>query len=277
MRVACSSFSYHQAFQRGGFRLKDFLCSAWEIGVAGVELNDGYLLREGLPLSEIKRNAVALALDIVAVDVECNFYRDTEAEIDAEREKILDWLDHAYFLGAPLLRVNTCQPHHVAAKPGLPRERVFRWAVDTFHAVLPEAERRGIVLALENHYGITSTSADVLTLVEAVGSPWFRVNIDPGNFADDPMTGAHPFEDAYEATERLAPLIVLCHAKIRGLTPDNSNDSILDYRRILSILQAAGYKGYVSVEYMGKEDPVKAMPTVVRMLCSLLPDESESL
>ncbi len=273
MRLACSTFAYHQAFQRSGFLLGDFLDCAWAAGLDGVELNDGYLLREGLPLSDIKRGAAERALDIVAVAIENNFYRDTEAEIRAERQKILTWLDYAYFLGAPLLRVNTCQPSDVAAKLGLPRERVFAWAVETFRAVLLKAEQYGIVLALENHFGITRTAADTLALVEAVDSPWFRVNIDTGNFCDAPMTGAYPFEDPYTAIERLAPLMVFCHAKVRGLTLDHSNDSILDYRRIFSILQATGYRGYVSVEYVGHEDPVQMMPAIVSMLHLHIPDE----
>jgi hydroxypyruvate isomerase len=59
--------------------------------------------------------------------------------------------------------------------------------------------------------------------------------------------------------------MIFCHAKVRGLTPDHSNDSVLDYRRILSILQAAGYRGYISVEYVGPEDPIKTVPAVVGM------------
>ena len=271
MRLACSTFSYDQAFRNGDFHLTDFLDCAWEAGLDGIELNDGYLLREGLPLAVIKRRATAMALDIAAVAVESNFYRDSDEEIERERDNILAWLEHAYFLGAPLLRLNTCQLEDVARGRHLSQARVLNWAVETFRSVVPAAEERGIILALENHFGITRTAADTAALVEAVDSPWFRVNLDTGNFCADWHTGGCPYEDTYEGIRLLAPLAAFCHAKIRELSADGKNDLTLDYPRIVGILYSTGYTGYLSVEYVGRRDPIQVMPTAVDMLRSCLP------
>jgi sugar phosphate isomerase/epimerase len=40
----------------------------------------------------------------------------------------------------------------------------------------------------------------------------------------------------------------------------------LDYGRIAAIMREAGYRGYVSLEMEGKEDPLTAVPKSLAML-----------
>ena len=40
----------------------------------------------------------------------------------------------------------------------------------------------------------------------------------------------------------------------------------LDYDRIADIMKTAGFKGYVSLEFEGKEDPLTAIPKSLRLL-----------
>ena len=42
-----------------------------------------------------------------------------------------------------------------------------------------------------------------------------------------------------------------------------------DWDRILQTLAAAGYKGYLALEYEGEEDPVTAVPRFLRKLKAL--------
>ena len=64
-------------------------------------------------------------------------------------------------------------------------EEAFDWAVAAFKECVPVAADAGVVMALENHGGITSTSAQVIRLIEAVDSEWLRVNLDIGNYGFD--------------------------------------------------------------------------------------------
>ncbi|MDB4771688.1 sugar phosphate isomerase/epimerase, partial [Akkermansiaceae bacterium] len=113
----------------------------------------------------------------------------------------------------------------------------------------------GVVLGLENHWGLGLTPEGVLRVVEAVNSPWLQVTLDTGNFLEDP----------YARLEKLASKTVLLQTKTyfgggRWYTLD------LDYARIAKIMKKSNYRGYVSLEFEGKEDPLTAVPKSLAML-----------
>ena len=120
---------------------------------------------------------------------------------------------------------------------------------------LPAAERCGVTLGLENHWGLARTPEGVLRIIEALDSPWLKVTLDTGNFLEDP----------YDRLEQLAHETVYVHAKTYfggGLW--YSLD--LDYDRIAAILHRHGYRGYVTLEFEGKEDPLTGVVRSLQVL-----------
>lgn len=267
MHIACSTFSYHDAFAKGIVDIAGVIKEIANAGCEAIELNDGYVLNDPISLAEIKKLSVSYGLDISAVAIENNFCREDFAQIENEKKKILKWLDKAYFLGAPILRVNTGQIHDDPSKiknKDVTRKMVMSWTVQTFKEVIEEAKRKGIIIALENHFAITKTSSDTSYIVKQVDSDWLKVNIDTGNFWADPTVPTNLFEDPYEGIEKLAPYMVYCHAKVWSFTLEG--EKYLDYDRILKIFHYYNYKGYLSIEYFGKEDPLSGIPKAVSML-----------
>jgi sugar phosphate isomerase/epimerase len=202
------------------------------------------------------------------------------AAAEAYRANLLRWLDACDALGAPILRVNTAQPHNgmheVPAHVGLEQVRV--WALDVFRVVAAAAHDRGILLAVENHYGLTRTSVDTLAFIEAVGHDNVGVNIDTGNFWETPfdvrnalvagrdVSQLAPFEDPYVGIKRLAAHMVFSHCKVYGLTDDGTDDRVLDYGRIMRIYRDHGYRGYLSIENFTQGDPRDIVARSARML-----------
>ena len=90
----------------------------------------------------------------------------TLADEDERAEQVAmvkEWLGHALALGAPQMRV------FAGATPdGSTDEEAFDRAVASFKECVPVAAETGVVMALENHGGITSTSAQTIRLIEAV-------------------------------------------------------------------------------------------------------------
>jgi sugar phosphate isomerase/epimerase len=120
---------------------------------------------------------------------------------------------------------------------------------------LPTAEKCGVLLGLENHWGLARTPAGLLRIVNAVKSPWLSVTLDTGNFLEDP----------YEKLAAIAPLATHVHAKTYygggvWYTLD------LDYDRIAAILHKANYRGFISLEYEGKEHARTAVPKSLALL-----------
>ena len=133
--------------------------------------------------------------------------------------------------------------------PGHCEDEAFDWVIESIEQCLPLAESCGVVLALENHWGLTFTAAGVLRIAQAIDSPWLQLTLDTGNFLESP----------YEDLAKLAPMAVLVHAKTyfgggEWYTLD------LDYERIARILQNVNYRGYVSIEFEGKEDALIGVP-----------------
>jgi sugar phosphate isomerase/epimerase len=171
-------------------------------------------------------------------------------------------------MGIPTIRVNTGRwgtikdftelMENRGIEPrldGYTEEDAFKWVIDSFEKCLNTAEQCGVVLGLENHWGLGRTAAGVLRIVNAIDSTWLQVTADTGNFLDD----------QYRQFEAIAPKAVLVQAKtyFGGGTWYTLD---IDYHRIAKILREVGYRGYVSLEYEGKEPHETAIPKSLSVL-----------
>jgi L-ribulose-5-phosphate 3-epimerase len=190
----------------------------------------------------------------------------------AERQKNIDLsirqIEMAYTLGVPTMRLNTgtwrtsksfdelMRNRGIEPPPeGVAESDGHKWVVDSIAKLLPTAEKCGVVLGLENHWGLGRTPEGLMKIVNAVNSPWLQVTLDTGNFLEDP----------YDKLAQCAPKACLVQAKTYyggGLWYTLE----LDYQKIAAILSAVNYTGYISLEFEGKEDPKVALPKSLAML-----------
>jgi L-ribulose-5-phosphate 3-epimerase len=177
-------------------------------------------------------------------------------------------IELAYQLGIPTIRVNTGRwgtskdfDELMANRgieprlPGYTDDDGFKWVIDSFEKCLPAAERCGVTMGLENHWGLGRTPEGVIKIIKAVNSPWLRCTLDTGNFLEDP----------YDKLEQLAPEAVFVQAKTYyggGLW--YSLD--LDYPRIAKMLRKHHYNGFISLEFEGNEDWKTALPKSLTLL-----------
>ena len=129
------------------------------------------------------------------------------------------------------------------------------WAIDGLKEVSEYAGERGVLLALENHGGITAKADQLLALVRGVDSPWLGVNLDTGNF----------HEDVYESLEKAAPYAVAVQVKVE-VKESGGEAREMDFPRLVRILRQAGYRGYVALEYEARPDPRTAVPRYLSKL-----------
>src|SRR5262249_44117718 len=142
------------------------------------------------------------------------------------------WIDHSVALGAPCIRVFAGP-----VPEGVSEDEATAWAVECLREVIPYGAERGVVVALENHGGVTTGADQVLAIAEQVQNPWFGLNLDCGNFRTQP----------YEEIREVAHLAVTTHAKVTTRTPEGGREPV-DYHRVRQILEAPGYHGYISIE-----------------------------
>ena len=241
--------------------------SAW--GVQGVEvLHRQMESEETAYLHRLKRHAFVNGVDLVCLSIHQNFvYPDPETRRQHVAHTI-KCIQLAHEMGIPAIRLNSGRWGTVESfdrlmelrgdeppLPGHTEDEAFAWCIAATEQCLQAAEKYGVLLALENHWGLTREPEGVLRIVDAIGSPWLRVMMDTGNFLEAP----------YDRLERLAPRAAYVHAKTyygggEWYTLD------LDYPTIAEILAKADYRGYVSLEFEGKENAETAVPKSLSML-----------
>ena len=155
-------------------------------------------------------------------------------------------------------RADGQQGDRAAARRATTEDEAFKWVIDSIEKLLPRAEECGVMLGLENHWGLGRTAAGVLRIVEAINSPWLQMTLDTGNF----------LEDSYAQMERMAsskvPLALVQAKTYFGGGRWYALD--LDYDRIAAILREHNYRGWISLEFEGNEDAETGVPKSLEVL-----------
>lgn len=260
MKLGCSSWSYHRAIvekrldQRGWLEL-----CAGELSMDGIELLDIHFpTLDKDYLREIKKQATDAGLTISCVSVSNDFGLEERDARDRELAKVKQWLNITAFFGAPVLRVFGGWYHGDVKKGGEGAEVVWREMVDYLSICSEYAAEQGIVLGIENHNGrgIVGTADEVERCLSEVKWPWLRLNLDTGDYGD------------IESIRRTLPQAVHVHAKLYDL--DEKGADKQDWPAIASILREGNYRGFLSIEYEGAEDPIHAVPRGAAYLRKLL-------
>jgi sugar phosphate isomerase/epimerase len=251
-KFSIAGYSYRNVLggQKPAMTLDDFIVACARMGLDGIELTTYYFPKEltGEYLRRLKRLAFRLGLDISGTGVGNDFTLPPGPPRDEQIAMVKRWIEHSAMLGAPMVRIFA----------GSPRTRqteaeARRLVVAGIEACSDHAAKYGVVLALENHGGVTATAESTLRLVADVKSPWFGVNLDSGNFHSD---------DIYGDLARVAPYAVNVHVKVVVSGPDGKRRPT-DYQRLAGVLARAGYRGYISLEYEEEADPRIACPKIV--------------
>lgn len=268
-RLAVSTYSFWQ-FRNSDLRdIEQCIELAGQWGFDGVELLHRQMLNEDNSyLQRLKRRAFVNGLDLCGFSTHQGFLSPDAAVRQKNVDHTIHCIELAYALGIPTMRVNTGtwgtsrNFDELMRNRGLepPREGStdedgYGWVVDSLEKCLPAAEKCGVLLGLENHWGLGRTPEGVLRIVTALDSPWLQVTADTGNFLEDP----------YDRLELLAPKTILLQAKTYfggGLW--YSLD--LDYPRIAEIFRRHRFHGYVSLEFEGRDDPRSAIPRSLALL-----------
>lgn len=275
VKLATSSYSFHRFGEgvEGNAKptLEEMVDRCAELGLDGLELL-GVHFDSTSPerLAALRGYAARKGVALVAVSAHHNFVSPDPAKRQSSLDVLANWVDVTHDLGGLAVRAFggrwSTRPvfaEYMAANgeepplPGYTDDDGFAWNAEGFRVASYYAGRKGVYIALENHWGFTGTAAGVLRILRDVDSPWLKVVLDTGNFNYRP--------DQYAEMAALAPHAVMVHAKTYfggGLyyTAD------LDYRRIGGMLRDAGFRGYVSIEFEGRAHPDQGLPASVAML-----------
>lgn len=265
MKIGCSSWSFHRSFEEGKVDQEKWIeVCADELELDGIELLDFHFpSKKDSEIKKIKKLAIDKGLTISCVSVSNNFGVLDEDKRRKEVKKVKEWTEIAYKYGAPVLRVfggwRATAPWDSdrGKRVEVTKKEIWPKVVKSMKECTKRAEDLGIILAVENHNdrGLISTPEDVLRLIKEVNSEWLMLNLDTGGYVHQPNYSG------LKETIELAPHV---HAKFHDID-EKGRDLKLDYGKIFDILSKAKYRGFLSIEYEGKEE-LSAVPKIVQFL-----------
>ena len=268
IKLSISSYSYWH-FKEKKFPIESVIDEAAKLGVEGIDILHRQMQSEDKNyINKLKRHAFLNGIAFTCLSIHQSFVSPDKEVLRKEIEHTMKCIALAAEMGIPCLRLNsgrwgTIKSFDELMKnrgiepilPGYTEDDGFKWCIDSIQQCLPVAEKYGVLMALENHWGLCSTPEGQLRIKKAIDSPWLGILMDTGNFLENP----------YSKLEMIAPYTSFVQAKTyygggEWYTLE------LDYKRIISILQKVNYHGYISLEYEGKEDAATAVPKSIEML-----------
>jgi sugar phosphate isomerase/epimerase len=267
--IAVSTYSFWRFKKNLKLPIETCIDEAARMGFDGVDLLLIQMESEDNSyLQKLKRHALINGLDLCCMSTHQGYVYPDKERRQKNIDLTLKQIEIAYRLGVPIVRINTGRwgttrsfDELMANRgiepilPGYTEEDGFKWVIDSIEKCLPKAEECGVILGLENHWGLARTPEGLLRIANAIDSPWLQILLDTGNFLEDP----------YDKLEMCAPKTVFMQAKTYyggGLwyTLD------LDYPRIARIMRKHNFRGYVSLEFEGNEDYKTAIPKSLALL-----------
>jgi len=242
---SCCAYTYRGEFKQG-LTLEKFIEKAVELRLDAVDMTVYYMKSTDPGYIENLRylgykNGVAFSGAACGVSM---VVADPAKRADTLTQ-IKKWIDVADRLGAPHLRV-------FAGKlpQGSSLSEATTWVVETMKAASDYSGKKGIMIGLEDHVGVSQSAEVCLEIMHRVNSPYAGINIDISHFVPTPT------QDSYAQIAACIPYATNTH--IRNTFDDGS---MIDMNRVWKLFADAGFKGFMS--YEGEEMNNAGVPSQI--------------
>jgi L-ribulose-5-phosphate 3-epimerase len=214
-------------------------------------------------VAETKQTAAALGMELAGLTPYMSDFNSLDPQIrQRDFKRMLACIATAAELNAPHIRV-----YAGSFQPGdAERDEKWKWLVDSLQRLGEHAQAAGVLLCAENHFNtMTVSAAETAALMQAVDSPAVRILYDQANLAfthNEPYEQAIPIQCDWIAHVHVKDLVFVdadkpftadavarVKAEDRAVRSRVVGEGVLDWPGILTALNAAGYNGYLSLEY----------------------------
>jgi sugar phosphate isomerase/epimerase len=260
-KISLAEWSLHRTLAAKKITNLDFPAVARkDFDISGIEYVNQFFkdkAKDQAYLADLKKrcedNGVSSVL--IMIDGEGNL-GDTKAKERAKAvENHYQWVDAAQFLGCHSIRVNA----YGEGKP----EEVAQAAAESLRTLAEYAAQANMNIIVENH-GSFSSDGDWMTgVMKAVNLPNCGMLPDFGNFCierNKPAAGQSWWEagckteyDRYKGVEQFMPFAKGVSAKSHEFDAEG-NETETDFKRMMTIVRDAGYRGFVGIEYEGQSE-----------------------
>lgn len=246
-KISLAEWSFHKTLFAKKMTNLEFPVQAAKMGFEGVEYVNQFFkdkAKDMVYLAELKN--IAKSEGIKNVLIMCDGEGMVGHPEKAERLKTVEnhkkWIDAAAFLGCHSIRVN-------AGSRGEYKEQQ-QLAADGLRLLCEYGDTQKINVIVENHGGLSSNGEWLSGVMEMVDHKRVGTLPDFGNFMINRKTGEE--YDRYKGMELLMPFAKGVSAKSKVFNSDGE-EANMDYYRLMKIVKESGFKGFVGVEYEGRD------------------------
>lgn len=264
LEISLAEWSYHRSIAAGKMDHLDFAMNAKnKFGIGAVEYVNGLFGSKKKDFREagksnkylgemLKRsNDAGVVNHLVMVDEE----GDLAGLNEKSRLKAIDdhrkWLDAAKFLQCRTVRVNLHGEGNSDDKK--------KASIDSLGRLGDLAAAMNLNVVVENHGSDSSKGFWISSIMKEVNKPNVGTLPDFGNFCithpwGTTQDGCNDEYDRYKGVEEMLPFAKGVSAKTYDFDA-NGEQPLIDYKRMLDIVKASGFKGYIGVEFEGNTQP----------------------
>lgn len=271
-RISLAQWSLHRTIFGGQLDALDFpVVARRRFGIEAVEYVNQFFFdraRDRGYLGELKRRAEGEGVRslLIMCDREGRLGDPDPIKRRQAVENHYKWVEAARLLECHSIRVN-------AASEGSYEEQQ-KLAADGLRQLTEFAAEHELNVLVENHGGLSSNGAWLAGVIRLVDHPRCGTLPDFGNWRID----ANTWYDPYQGLAELMPFARGVSAKSYDFDAEG-NETRLDYVRLLRIVRAAGYRGYVGIEYEGDrlDEPngIRATKALLERVRALLAEETQ--
>ncbi|HEY6851039.1 MAG TPA: sugar phosphate isomerase/epimerase family protein [Terracidiphilus sp.] len=250
VRLALNSYSFNQPLANHTMTLFDVVDYCVQHGIQAVDFTGYYF--PGQPpnatgsappdeyIFKLKRKAFINGVTISGTGVRNDFSTPDASARAKDVQMMKDWIEVASKLGAPVMRVYSGSK----IPDGYTFDQVLNWMVPNLKDCAEHAERHGVILVLQNHDDFIKTADQAIRIINGVDSEWFGSVLDIGSFHEG---------DPYAEIEKLEPYAYAWQLKQKVYV--DGKEVPTDLAKVKAIIDKMGYRGFLPIETLGKEDP----------------------
>jgi sugar phosphate isomerase/epimerase len=278
MKLSVCHYSFHRRWEEEKWTLERLCQEVKSLGVNSVDFHARLVSRLGTPddiVQEIKTTISKTGIDLSGFSLSTNFNIENSQEYQNMIKDTIVWMQVAAKIGAPVSRVFGGGLRNRLNIDEKTKRDIFQRVIDALGVLSKEAEKLGLILALENHGGLPCTGEEQVEMIEKVGSKYLMATVDIGNYL---QCG----QEAVDGVRIASKYCAYVHAKDFKKKPDSSmpwgwnvspcivGEGDVDVTGCLSVLKKAGYDGYIALEYEGLEDERIGVPKSLEYVKSVM-------
>jgi sugar phosphate isomerase/epimerase len=260
-KISLAQWSLNKALFGKKLNHLDFAKTAKrEFGIEAVEYVNQFFMdkaKDESYLADMKKRAADEGVTNVLImcDNEGDLGNDNEQARTKAVENHYKWVEAAKYLGCHSIRVNA------RSNARLPAEEQMKLAADGLRRLTEFGAKHEINVIVENHGGLSSNGAWLAGVMKEVNLPRCGTLPDFGNF----NVSRNQEYDKYKGVEELMPFAKGVSAKSYAFD-EKGNETTIDYPRMMKIVLAAGYHGYVGIEYEGRMPEPQGIAATKKLL-----------